>query len=242
MQAKKIAVITGGSSGIGQVVVEEMAARGYMVVFTYRKQAGADETCRMVQARGGECQAVCCDIADPAATRKLIDDVVAKYGRVDVMINCAGISNTKRIEEIDEVEWDTMMDTNLRGAFFLMQATFAVMKKQRYGRMVSMTSIAGQRGGFFSGVHYSASKGGLETMMKCFALAGAEYGITSNAVSPGTVATPMSKEEGIPADGIPLGRMAEPKEVADAVCFLASDEAGYITGTTLDVNGGQMMR
>jgi 3-oxoacyl-[acyl-carrier protein] reductase len=135
-----------------------------------------------------------------------------------------------------------MMDTNLKGTFFCSKYAFLHMQKVGYGRIVSITSIAGERGGFFSGIHYSTSKGGVAAMMKCFALNGAKYNITANSVSPGVVETEMSKREGIPVENIPLGRMAQPKEIAAAVCFLASENAGYITGATLDVNGGQLMR
>ena len=164
------------------------------------------------------------------------------FGRIDILVNNAGISNTKKLEEIDEAEWDHMMDTNLKGTFFLTQAVFQEMKRNGYGRIVSIASVAGEQGGLYSGMHYSISKGGILTMSRCFAREGAPYGITSNVVSPGVVNTPMGREEGLPVDGIPLGRMAEPKEVAQAVAFLSSEEASYITGVTLDVNGGQMIR
>ena len=170
--------------------------------------------------------------------RRLIDD----HGHIDRFVNCAAISNTKKLSEIDEEEWDRMMNINLRGAFFLTKEVYMQMQERKRGSIVLVTSIAGQRGGKFSGVHYSVSKGGVETMMKCFALLGAERGVRVNAVSPGVADTPMSREEGIGTADIPMGRAAEPEEVADAICYLLSDQASYITGTTLDVNGGQMMR
>ncbi|MBQ9015495.1 MAG: SDR family oxidoreductase [Firmicutes bacterium] len=147
---------------------------------------------------------------------------------------------TKTIEEIDEDEWDRMMNVNLRAAFFLTKAVYRKMKEQRSGRIIALTSIAGQRGGFFSGAHYCASKGGLESMMKCFALNGAPYGILCNCISPGVVETPMTKEEGVTADGIPLGRAAQPEELAEVIAFLVHNT--YINGATIDVNGGQLMR
>ncbi|MBQ8143996.1 MAG: SDR family oxidoreductase, partial [Butyricicoccus sp.] len=139
-------------------------------------------------------------------------------------------------------EWDRMMATNLKGPFFLCRSAFRIMKAQGYGRIVNLSSIAGERGALHSGIHYAASKGGLLALTKSFALRGAAYGITVNAVAPGTVDTPMSRAEGIPFDGIPIGCAAVPEDVAHAVCFLASDQASYITGETLDVNGGQLMR
>lgn len=239
---KGIALVTGGSSGIGRAAVQALAEAGWHVCFTCRNMTRGAAVAEAVRAGGGSSEAFRADLADTAASRALVAQLTERFGRLDVLVNCAGISNTKRIEEIDEAEWDAMLNVNLRGTFFLTQAAFLVMKRQQSGRIITLTSIAGQRGAFYSGVHYSASKGGLEAMLRCFALQGAPYGVTSNGVSPGTVDTPMARAEGIPADGIPLGRMARPEEVAAAIRFLASDEAGYITGLTLDVNGGQLMR
>lgn len=239
---KKIALVTGGSSGIGRAAVLELAEAGWHVCLTCRNMDRGQAAAEEARARGGSCEAVCAELADTAASRALVARLAETHGRLDALVNCAGISNTTPLEQIDEAEWDRMLNVNLRGTFFLTQAAYLVMKQQRSGRIVTLTSIAGQRGALYSGVHYSASKGGLEAMLRCFALRGAEYGITSNGVSPGTVDTPMSRAEGIPADGIPLGRMARPEEVAAAIRFLVSEEAGYITGLTVDVNGGQLMR
>jgi len=239
---KRTALVTGGSSGIGQATVIALAKQNHEVIFTYRSKAGAEKTLLQADALGLKVSSVFCDLSDTEASRKLVNNIYKRYGHLDILVNCAGISNTKTIEEIDENEWDRMLNINLRATFFISQAAYIKMKHQKYGCIITLTSIAGQRGGFFSGVHYSASKGGLEAMMKSFALRGAEYNITSNAVSPGVVKTPMSEAEGIPADGIPLGRAAEPEELANTIVFLASDKARYITGLTMDVNGGQLMR
>lgn len=239
---ERIALVTGGSSGIGRAIVAALAEQGHTVIFTYRSPRGAEQTMALARRLGGKVEAVACDLADTAAARELAEQIAARYGRIDILVNCAGLSNTKPIEEIDETEWDRMLDTNLKAPFFLTKAVFRSMRRAGFGRIVWITSIAGDRGGLYSGVHYSASKGGLAAMAKCFARLGAAYGVTSNAVSPGVVETPMSREEGVPADDVPLGRAARPEEVAEAVCFLASDGAGYITGATIDVNGGQYMR
>ena len=242
MENQRISLVTGGSSGIGQAVTVALARRGDFVVFTYRNASRAAETAELVQAAGGMCQAEPCSIESLSDTAGLVRRIVREHGRIDCFAHCAAISNVKTIDEIDEAEWDTMLDANLKGPFFLTRVVCNTLKARTSGQIVMITSIAGQRGGKFSGVHYSASKGGLETMMKCFALLGAEYQVTCNAVSPGVADTPMSREEGIATDDIPLGRAAVPEEVADAVVFLLSEQARYITGTTLDVNGGQMMR
>lgn len=239
---KRIALVTGGNSGIGQATVCSLARKGFEVLFTHRKDKGVEDTLNCVLEVGGSCRAYKCDIADISATRKLVEEIISEYGAIDVLVNCAGISNTKTLEEIDEAEWDNMLDINLKGTFFLMKEVFLRMEQVKKGKLVTVTSIAGQRGGYFSGMHYCASKGGLETLVKCFALQGAEYGITSNGVSPGIVNTPMAEAEGLNCDGVPIGRMAEADEIASVIAFLASDESAYITGMTIDVNGGQLMR
>lgn len=238
----RVVLVTGGSSGIGEAVVKEAAAGGGAVIFTYRNEKRAEKVLIDTASMCGHVHKYRCELGDMEQLRNMVREVKKEFGRIDALINCAGISNTKTWDEIDETEWDMMMDVNLKAPFFLMKEVFAVMKEQGYGRIVNLTSIAGQRGGMFSGAHYCASKGGLETLMKCFALYGAEYGITSNAVSPGVADTPMSAAEGITTDGIPIGRAATPEEVAKAAVFLASDDASYITGATIDVNGGQLMR
>lgn len=242
MKNTKVVLVTGGSSGIGEAVVKETVAGNYIVIFTYRNEQRAEKVLKAAADAGGQVYKYRCELSNPEQLRHMVKEVKSKFGRIDALINCAGISNTKSWEEIDEAEWDRMLDVNLKAPFFLMKEVFAVMKEQGYGRIVNFTSIAGQRGGMFSGPHYCASKGGLESLMKCFALYGAEYGITSNAVSPGVAATPMSAAEGITTDGIPMGRAAAPEEVAKAAVFLVSDDASYITGATIDVNGGQLMR
>lgn len=240
--SKKIMLVTGGSSGIGEAVVKEEARRGNTVVFTYRNEERALNVQEECKSAVGHVDKYCCNLANVSEIVALVDYVKREYGRVDGLINCAGISNTKSWDEIDEKEWDLMLDTNLKASFFLMKEVFSVMKEHGYGRMVNFTSIAGQRGGKFSGPHYCASKGGLETLVKCFALYGAHYGITSNAVSPGVATTPMSLAEGITTEDIPMGRAGAPMEMAKAAAFLAAEDAAYITGATLDVNGGQLMR
>lgn len=239
---QKVAVVTGGSSGIGRAITCALAQAGYLVLFTYRSFGGAERTFKEVKEDCGNSRAVYCDIADIQNSRQVIDAIVHEFGHIDVLVNNAGVSDTLPIEEIDEAAWDRMLDVNLKGTFFISKYVYEAMKKNGGGRIISITSIAGQRGGRFSGAHYSASKGGVEAMMKCFARQGAVCGITANSVSPGVAETPMTIAEGVKADDVPLGRMARLEEIAAAVCFLASENAAYITGATIDVNGGQLMR
>lgn len=238
MNKQRVVLVTGGSSGIGWATVKRFAQAGDRVILACRRQARAQQLCQTLEHA---VDIVRCDVGKVADIRQMMDTIAQRYGKLDVLVNNAGISNTLSIEQIDEAEWDRMLDINLKGAFFCAQAAFAMMKRQGSGRMVHLASIAGERGGMYSGIHYSVSKGGILTMSKCLALSGAPYGITSNVVSPGVVETAMSREEGIPVDGIPLGRAAQPEEVAQLIEFLASDRAAYLTGVTLDANGGQYM-
>lgn len=243
MEQKRIALVTGGSRGIGRAIAIRLAMDGFDVLITYRSaRQEAEQTCEAIRSFGSSAACFACDLAKVPDIEQLFDQIQDRYGRIDVLVNNASISNTLPLDAIDQQEWDLMLDTNLRGAFFCSKLAFQMMKPVQSGRLISIASIAGQRGGFFSGFHYSASKGGLMTLMKCFALEGAPYRITANCVSPGLVETDMAKAEGLKPEGIPLGRMAAPEEIAAVVSFLASSQADYITGATIDVNGGQLMR
>lgn len=240
-QNSRIALVTGAGGGIGRAIALELAADGHHVIIACRSQSGADDTLSQIRTSGGSGEFIRCDVSDLKQIDALMERIVQIYGRLDVLVNNAAISNTRTMDEIDEAEWDQMLATNLKGPFFLCRHAFHIMQAQNYGRIINLSSIAGERGALYSGIHYAASKGGLLALTKSFALRGASYGITVNSVSPGTADTPMSRAEGIPSDGIPLGRAATPEEVAHAVCFLASDKAAYLTGVTLDVNGGEFM-
>lgn len=240
--AKRIALVTGAGSGIGRAIAVELAQNNDHVIVTCRSAAHGAETLHQIASVNGTGEFIPCDVSQVEPIDRMMEQISRAYGRLDVLVNNAGISNTHTMDEIDEAEWTQMLDTNLKGPFFLCRHAFHLMQPRRYGRIVNLSSIAGERGAMFSGIHYAASKGGLLALTKSFALRGAEYGITVNAVSPGTADTPMARAEKIPADGIPLGRAAAPEEIAHAVCFLASDQAAYLTGVTLDVNGGQFMK
>lgn len=240
-QNSRIALVTGAGGGIGRAIALELAADGHHVIIACRSQSGADDTLSQIRTSGGSGEFIRCDVSDLKQIDALMERIVQIHGRLDVLVNNAAISNTRTMDEIDEAEWDQMLATNLKGPFFLCRHAFHIIQAQNYGRIINLSSIAGERGALYSGIHYAASKGGLLALTKSFALRGTSYGITVNSVSPGTADTPMSRAEGIPSDGIPLGRAATPEEVAHAVCFLASDKAAYLTGVTLDVNGGEFM-
>ena len=239
---KRISLVTGAGGGIGRAIAVELGEAGDHVIVACRSRSAAAQTLCLLGEVGGTGEFIPCDISDTRQIAAMMEQIERIHGGLDVLVNNAGISNIHTMDEIDETEWDLMMDTNLKGPFLLSRQAFHSMQKRKYGRIVNISSIAGERGAWYSGMHYAASKGGLLALTRSMALRGAQYGITVNAVCPGTVDTPMSRAEGIPTDNIPLGRAAAPEDVAHAVCFLASDKASYLTGVTLDINGGQFMR
>ena len=167
------------------------------------------------------------------------------FGRIDIWVNNAGITGSTPIEEITPESWDRMMDIDLKSMFFCTQAVFAVMKEQNYGKLVHMSSLAALRGGRSSDASYAAAKAGILNLSKCFALHGAAYNITSNAVCPGNILTPMGKtlawSHKDPKTYIPLGRYGTAEDIANAVLFYASDLSSYVTGDAMNVNGGLYM-
>jgi len=244
---KKVVLITGGTRGIGRACVLAFAKKGYNVAFTYFSSGKkAIDLQKKVSDLGVDSFYVKVDNSKKQQIKKMVDQVISKFGQIDVLVNNAGISEIKKIEEINENDWDRIMDINLKGVFFYSQLVFNHMKKRKTGRIINMASQAGTTGGFFIGAHYSTSKSGVISLTKTFAKVGAPFGILVNGVSPGLVETDMVKTfpDKIRKDlvgKIPLNRMAEPEEIANVVTFLASDDASYITGANISVNGGMLM-
>lgn len=243
----KVALITGGSRGIGRECAIALAKRGYKIAINYfRNNELAVETQKKIDKIGVDTYCVRADISDKRQVKDIIETVLNKFDHIDVLVNNAGISEIKPIEDIDEESWDHMMDINLKGTFFCSQMVLKHMKEQRKGRIISIASQAGQTGGIFIGAHYSASKAGIICLTKTLAKIGAPFGILVNCVSPGLIETDMAVDypENVKQnliDSIPLGRMGQPGEVASVVAFLASEEASYITGANIPVNGGMFM-
>ncbi len=194
---------------------------------------------------GVEAENVRLDVADIADIRGRCAAIVKRFGRIDIWVNNAGISQNLPIDELEGEDWDRIMNVDLRRTFFCSQAAFRVMKGQHGGKIINIASLAGERGGRFAGAHYSAAKAGVIMLTKCFALSGGEHNITVNAIAPGLIETTMAVELGFlranPAD-IPLRRLGTPRDVADAALYLASGLSDYVTGMTIDVNGGMFMR
>jgi 3-oxoacyl-[acyl-carrier protein] reductase len=242
----KVAIVTGGSRGIGRATVVRLAAEGAHVVFTYKSnQEAAAETEALVKAAGGTSLAVCADVSDPEAAERIVKDTVAAHGRIDILISNAGIVHNDLMMRMSLAHWREVIDTNLSGAYFMAQAVTRPMLKAKRGRIIFITSVVGQAGNAAQ-TNYAASKAGLIGLTMAAARELGSRNITVNAVAPGAIDTDMNApyraEIEAAVSQAPLGRIGTPEDVAGAVSFLASDDASYITGQVLAVDGGLVMR
>ena len=242
----KTAVVTGGSRGLGRAVCLELAAGGANVVLCYAgNENAANETAAACEALGAKVLAVRCDVADSAQVKALMDEALKVFGRIDILVNNAGITRDGLLMMMKETDFDDVINTNLKGAFLCMKAVARTMMKQRYGRIVNLSSVVGLRGNAGQ-VNYAASKAGVIGMTKSLAKELASRGVTVNAVAPGCMETDMTAAMPEAAKtatlaAIPMGRRGAAEDVAKAVAFLASEEAGYITGQVVAVDGGMAM-
>ena len=240
----KVAIVTGASRGIGREIAILLASRGAHVLAAARGDHAAD-TVNAVIAAGGQAAAVSVDVTDGAAVDRLMAGALERHGRIDILVNNAGIARDQLLMRMKRDDWDQVIATNLTAAFACAQAVIKPMIKQRSGRIISISSVVGQAGNAGQ-ANYAASKAGLIGFSKALALEVASRGVTVNVVAPGLIETDMTKAitEKVQFDWasrIPLGRLGTTGDVAAAVCFLASDEASYITGQVLAVNGGMYM-
>ena len=242
----KTALVTGGSRGIGRAICLELAGGGANVVLCYAgNEAAAQETVRAVEALGVKALAVRCDVSDAAGVDELAKAAVETFGRIDILVNNAGITRDNLLMRMSEADFDQVVAANLKGAFLCMKAVSRLMLKQRYGRIVNLSSVVGLRGNAGQ-VNYAASKAGVIGMTKSLAKELASRGVTVNAVAPGFIETDMtaalSESARAAAQGsIPMNRLGGPEDVAKAAAFLAGDGAAYITGQVLAVDGGMSM-
>ena len=242
----KTAVVTGGSRGLGRAVCLELAAGGANVVLCYAgNENAANETAAACEALGAKVLAVRCDVADSAQVKALMGEALKVFGRIDILVNNAGITRDGLLMMMKETDFDAVISTNLKGAFLCMKAVARQMMKQRYGRIVNLSSVVGLRGNAGQ-VNYAASKAGIIGMTKSLAKELASRGVTVNAVAPGFMETDMTAAMPEAAKtatlaAIPMGRMGAVEDVAKTVAFLASEEAGYITGQVIAVDGGMSM-
>lgn len=248
MTEAKVALVTGGSRGIGRAIVELLAQRGYRVLFSYRKNgAQAGEVVAAVTAAGGEALAIMADATDPQSASMLIRSAIDAWGRIDVLVNNAGTHLPGvTIADTPPKEWDRIIRTNVYGPFYLVQAVLPHMRKQRRGNIVNISSNVTQRFPAAYGA-YTVSKSALDTMTRILSKEEGPNGIRVNAVAPGPIRTDMLAESlgGLDSDkaraftgSVPLRRAGEPREIAEAVAFLVSDAASYMTGQVMYVNGG----
>ncbi len=240
----RVAVVTGASRGIGRAVARELATTGARVLAGARDQH-ADAVAAEITAGGGTAHAVSVDVTDSASVRRMIDTALDRFGRVDILVNNAGIARDQLLVRMKRDEWDAVVATNLTAAFTCAQAALRPMLKQRFGRIINISSVVGLMGNAGQ-ANYAASKAGVIGMTKSLAREVASRGITVNVVAPGMIDTEMTRAvmqgpREAWASKIPLGRLGTPEEVAAAVGFLASDKAAYITGQVVGVNGGLYM-
>lgn len=240
----KTAIVTGASRGIGRAIAMRLASGGATVVCVARG-SNADATAQAIVAAGGAASAYAADVTDSAAVEALIKDTVDTHGRLDILVSNAGITRDQLTLRLKRADWDDVLATNLTAAFTLCQAALRPMIRQRAGRIVAISSVVGQMGNAGQ-ANYAASKAGLIGFCKALAREVASRQVTVNVVAPGLVSTDMTKAitDNAKIDWaaqIPLGRLGSPDDVASAVGFLASDEAAYITGQVLAVNGGMYM-
>ena len=240
----RVAIVTGASRGIGRAVARELAEVGASMVVAAREHH-AEEVAVEITASGGTSHAVSADVTDPGNVERMVGVALERFGRVDILVNNAGIARDQLLLRMKRDDWDGVLATNLTAVFTCTQAVLRPMLKQRFGRIINISSVVGQMGN--SGqANYAASKAGLIGFAKSVAREVASRGITVNVVVPGLIDTDMTRAVIPGAHGdwtskIPLGRLGTPEEVAGAVCFLASDKAAYITGQVLGVNGGLYM-
>lgn len=241
----KVAIVTGGSRGIGRAVAEKLASEGADIIINYAgNEKAAEETVASCKKYGVEAIAKKGNVADKEDCEKLVEFALTRFGRVDILVNNAGITRDNLLMRMTEEEFDQVIDVNLKGTYLMMQAVARTMMKQKFGRIINMSSVVGITGN--SGqVNYSASKAGVIAMTKSFAREIAAKGVTVNAVAPGFITTDMTgglNEQAIAAISakIPMKTMGKPEDVAGVVVFLAKEETRYVTGQVLSVDGGML--
>jgi 3-oxoacyl-[acyl-carrier protein] reductase len=242
----RAAIITGGARGIGQAIGSAFIREGAKVCLVDVDQGVLETTKNKIRKNREEILALACDVTKSADVKAAMNQVEKTWGRIDILVNNAGIIRRGTIDTVTEEDWDRVIEVNLKGTFNCCKAVAGIMKQQRYGKIVNVSSIAGKMGDITSAPGYGPSKAGVDALTKTLARQLAPYGINVNAVSPHAIETEMSaqwpeeRRREIIAS-IPLGRLGKPEDVAEAVLFLASDDASFITGEILDVNGGALM-
>ena len=243
----RVALVTGAGRGMGRASAERIAADGARVVVNDLDETRAARVVARLVSEGAEAVGVAADVSDAVDVNRLVDTAKEKFGDVDILVNNAGVLRRTGILALDEDEWDLVLDVNLKGTYLCTRAVLPAMKAAGWGRVVNISSSAGRSVSTLGGPHYTTAKAAVLGFTRAVAKEMAPFGITLNAVCPGLVNTEMVSEVITGpqaqdyADSFPIGRLAEPEEVAELVAFLASDRAAYITGASLDINGGDLM-
>ena len=241
----KVAIITGASQGIGRTIALVFAKTGANVICIARSESKIKELCLKITDQGGQASPIACDVGDGDAFANAIKSVTNEYGKLDILINNAGITRDALLMRMNDTQWDEVLNTNLKGAFYGMKSVIRPMMKNKYGRIINITSIVGLTGNPGQ-ANYAASKAGLIGMTQSIAKEVGTRGITVNCIAPGWIDTEMTVD--LPEDSkkdlldrIPIGKIGKPEDIAHAAVFLASDEASYITGQTITVDGGRVI-
>jgi 3-oxoacyl-[acyl-carrier protein] reductase len=242
----RTAIITGAGSGFGAEMTKRFSQEGASVLACDRNRSAVERLCEGLVSQGRSVQTFEVDVADSDRVAKMVDEAISAFGKIDILVNNAGISPKKDYLDYSEEDWDAVHSVNLKGEFLCARAVSEHMMANRYGRIVNLSSSAWRSGGFAGGVPYTAAKAGVIGLTRALAKTLGPYGITVNAIAPGPSATQMTESwlaewSKTYLKQIPLGRVGVPDDIANAALFLASDEAAYITGICLDVNGGIAM-
>lgn len=242
----RVAIVTGAAHGIGEATANVLSQQGAAIAVVDIDLPAAEKVAESIRANSGNAQAFRCDVAKPAENEQLVSDVVAAFGKVDILVNNAGICPRIPIDEMTEEWFDKIINVNLKSVFFLTRAAANVMKAQQWGRVVNISSTGGRIGGLHRATVYGASKAGILAMSKALAREYAPYNILVNVIAPGAVDTTMMQmggEEGLRkyVETVPLRRLAKPIEIAHSIAHLCAEETTWVTGATLDVNGGVVM-
>lgn len=243
----KVALVTGAARGIGRAVARALAARGAAVVVNDLDQAAVDPVAAELKAQGASAVALAADVTSASAVQQLVRQILAHFHGLHILVNCAGCLRPTPVDQISEKEWDWVVAVNLKGTFLCSQAALAPMRQARWGRIVVISSTAGKNVSTIGGAHYTAAKAGVLGLTRHMAKETAAAGITVNAICPGLIDTDMVRSTIDPqriaeyARGFPIARLGSPEEVAELAAFLCSDRAAYITGASLDINGGDLM-
>jgi len=242
----RVAIVTGGARGIGRAIATSFLKEGAKVAIIDSDKERLETVKKEMGNESKEVMVIPCDITKSSNVKEMMDQVHKRFGRIDILVNNAGIIRRGTIETVTEEDWDRVIEVNLKGTFNCCKAVAGIMKQQGYGKIINVSSIAGKMGDITSAPGYGPSKAGIDALTKTLARQLAQYGINVNSVAPHAIETEMSaqwseeRRKEIIAS-IPLGRLGKPEDVANAVLFLASDEASFITGEILDVNGGALM-